>query len=259
MIKRLFLVSGMILLPIFVLFLWSFSTKWIYPALFPEAIGLNHVKQMIAEPNFWPSILNSSWIAFLTTGLSLLLALPAARFLAFQKVVSKRWLEFIIYLPLILPAIAIITSTQLLFIQLRLTGTFTGIVLLHTYFALPYAMQILLNSYQQLGEEYQLTAQTLGAKSWQIFWQISFPLLRPGIMTAASLVFVVSFSQYLPTFFIGGGKIITLPLILLPYANNGRFGLASAYSLVFLLLTMIGVFGLKKILGGRHGAEYPAA
>ena len=111
-------------------------------------------------------------------------------------------------------------------------------------------MQILLESYRQLGEGYSLTAQSLGAKPWSIFWQITWPLLRPGLTAAASLVFIVSFSQYLPTFFIGGGRIVTLPLLLLPYANNGRFGLASSYSLVFLGCTMVGVFIFKKAIGG---------
>jgi putative spermidine/putrescine transport system permease protein len=135
-------------------------------------------------------------------------------------------------------------------LELRLTGTFLGIILIHTYLCLPYAMQLLLESYRQLGEGYNLTAQSLGAGPWMTFWQITWPLLRPGVSTAAGLVFIVSFSQYLPTFFIGGGRIVTLPLLLLPYANNGRFGLASSYSLVFLGCTWLGVFILKKVIGG---------
>lgn len=240
----------MVLLPLIVLILWSVSTEWMYPAIFPKALATKIYKQMLAEPNFWPAVINSFMIAFTTTMVSIVVALPAARYFAFQKNMSQRFVEVLVYLPLILPAIAIITSSQVLFLQLRLTGTFLGIILIHTYFCLPYAMQILLESYRQLGEGYSLTAQSLGAKPWSVFWQITWPLLRPGIIASATMVFIVSFSQYLPTFFIGGGKIVTLPLLLLPYANNGRFGLASSYSLLFLGCTILGVFILKTVIGG---------
>lgn len=248
----LIIVALIVLIPLFLLILWSFSGKWMFPAIWPQKITFKVFKQMLSEPNFLPAILNSFVIALAVTIITILIALPAARFFAFQKKLSQRLVEVVIYLPLILPAIAIITSSQVLFLQLRLTGTFFGIILIHTYLCLPYAMQILLESYRQLGEGYRLTAQSLGGKPWTIFWQITWPLLRPGLSTAAILVFIVSFSQYLPTFFIGGGRIVTLPLLLLPYANNGRFSLASTYSLVFLICTMIGVFILKRVIGGKQ-------
>lgn len=237
-----------IVLPIIVLALWSVSGKWIFPALIPQKVDFNTIKHMINDPIFFPSILNSFVIASSTTVTSLAIALPAARYFAFQKDLSSRVVEGVIYLPLILPAIAIVTSSQILFLKFHLTGTFLGIVLIHTYVCLPYAMQILLESYRQLGEGYYLTAQSLGAKPWYIFHHITWPLLKNGVGTAATLVFIVSFSQYLPTFFIGGGQIITLPMLLLPYANNGRLVLASSYSIVFLICTLIGVFILKLIM-----------
>lgn len=248
----LLLSATIVLVPLVLLFLWSFSDKWMFPALWPQEITFRVFKQMLSEPNFFPAILNSFVIALTVTIITIMIALPAARYFAFQTKLSQRFVEVVIYLPLILPAIAIITSSQVLFLQMRLTGTFFGIILIHTYLCLPYAMQILLESYRQLGDGYHLTAQSLGAKPWRIFWQITWPLLRPGLSTAATLVFIVSFSQYLPTFFIGGGRIVTLPLLLLPYANNGRFGLASTYSLVFIICTMIGVFILKRVIGGKQ-------
>lgn len=258
--KKMYFLLGLsallVLFPLFILILWTFSGKWMYPAVFPQVMNLKIVQQMLSEPNFFPAILNSFVIGFATTFVTILIALPAASFFAFQKKLSNRLIEVIIYLPLILPAIAIITSSQVLFLQVRLTGTFLGIVLIHTYLCLPYAMQILIESYRQFGEGYRLTAKSLGARPWNIFWQITWPLLKPGVSTAAVLVFIVSFSQYLPTFFIGGGRIVTLPLLLLPYASNGRLGIASSYSLVFLGCNMVGVFILKKVIGGmQHGIK----
>ncbi|WP_159722564.1 ABC transporter permease [Enterococcus sp. CSURQ0835] len=240
---------GLIALPLIVLGLWAVNGKWMYPAIFPSEYSLQKVVSASQEPNFWPAVLNSLFLASGATLLTLVIALPAAKFFAFQTYLSSKIVELIIYVPFILPAIALITSTQTVMIQLHLTGTFTGILLLHTYFMLPYALQILVESYLKMGTGYEQTARALGAGGGQTFFQVTFPLLRPGIATAAGLAFIVSFSQYLPTFFIGGGKIITLPLILLPYANNGRFGIAAVDSLVFLLACMLGVWGWKLLIG----------
>lgn len=241
----------LICLPLLVLLFWAINVSWMYPAIFPSQLGLKNLWLTSQEPNFWPGVLNSFFIASCATAVTLAIALPAAKFFAFQPFFSSKVVELFIYLPFILPAIAVITSTQTLFIQLYLTGTFTGIVLIHTYFMLPYALQILVESYLKMGQGYEQTAKTLGASFSQTFFQVTFPQLRPGISTAAGLVFIISFSQYLPTFFIGGGRIVTLPLILLPYANNGRFGLASVYSLLFLLTSLLGVYGWKLIIGRK--------
>lgn len=249
-------IALLITLPLTLLFFWSFNGKWMYPAVFPEQYTLKIFRQMLQEPNFLSAILNTVLIGMGATIGSLLIALPAARYFAFQKKWSQRFVEILIYLPLILPVIAITTASQILFLKFHLTGSFSGVVLIHIYFCLPYAMQILLESYRKMGEEYSATAYTLGAGSLRTFYLVTLPLLRPGIITSASLVFIVSCSQYLPTFFIGGGRIITLPLLLLPYANNGRLGIASAYSLIFLGCTLIGVFMLKMMIGGiSHGSK----
>ncbi|OJG46547.1 hypothetical protein RV04_GL000975 [Enterococcus hermanniensis] len=251
------IIALLIILPLSLLFFWSFNGKWMYPTVFPEQYTLKVLHQMISETNFFPAILNTLVIALGATIGSLLIALPAARYFAFQKKWSQRFVEILIYLPLILPTIAITTSSQILFLRFHLTGSFSGIILIHIYFCLPYAMQILLESYRKMGEGYSITAYTLGAGSLRTFRLVTWPLLRPGIITSASLVFIVSCSQYLPTFFIGGGRIVTLPLLLLPYANNGRLGIASAYSLIFLGCTIVGVFILKMMIGGmNHGRKY---
>ena len=46
-----------VLFPVFILVLWSFSDKWMYPAVFPQAMDLKIVRQMVKEPNFFRQLL----------------------------------------------------------------------------------------------------------------------------------------------------------------------------------------------------------
>lgn len=248
----LWLLNTIILLPIVVLVLWSFSNEWMHPNLIPASLTLKHAQMAVNDPAFWPAISNSIGIGLIATVITMIIGIPAAQYFAFHSHFSNKGLQILIYIPLILPAIAVITSVHIGFIQLGLASSYLGVILIHVYYMLPYALQILVASYTQVGLGYAQTAKALGAKRFQIWLTINYPLLKPGISTAAMLVFIISFSQYLPTFFIGGGQIITFPMILLPYANNGRFSMASIYSLIFLLTALIMTEIIKQAVGRRY-------
>jgi putative spermidine/putrescine transport system permease protein len=78
----------------------------------------------------------------------------------------------------------------------------------------------------------------LGANSIQTFFHITLPIITPGVISAASMVFIVSSSQYFLTFLIGGGKVKTLSLVMFPYIKSGDRMMASAYSVVFSITTL---------------------
>jgi putative spermidine/putrescine transport system permease protein len=94
-----------------------------------------------------------------------------------------------------------------------------------------------------MGNKMEAQAQVLGANMWQRFIHITLPLIYPGIFSAGIMVFIVSFSQYFLTFLIGGGQVVTFPMVLFPLVNSGDRMLAAVYSLVFigaaLLFTII--------------------
>ena len=98
-------------------------------------------------------------------------------------------------------------------------------------------------------------ARVLGATPTQTFFQITLPLIAPGLISAGSLVFIVSFSQYFLTFLIGGGRVITLPIVMFPYIESSNHILASAYSTVFVITTFSILLIMEKIIKSRYHSE----
>jgi len=88
----------------------------------------------------------------------------------------------------------------------------------------------------------------LGASPIQNFIYVTLPIISPGILSAASLVFTVSFSQYFLTFLIGGGRIITYPMVMFPFIQSGDRMLASVYSIVFILASLICLRSMDRLL-----------
>jgi len=84
-----------------------------------------------------------------------------------------------------------------------------------------------------------MQAKVLGANSVNTFIYVTLPLIAPGIISAASMCFIISFGQYFLTFLIGGGNVLTYPMLMFPYIQSGDRTIASLYSIVFLLASLI--------------------
>lgn len=65
-------------------------------------------------------------------------------------------------------------------------------------------------------------------------------------------MFNVSFSQYFLTYLIGGGKVMTLPLLLFPFVNGGDRVIASGLSLVLTMTSLILMLLVEKIITNKE-------
>jgi len=133
-----------------------------------------------------------------------LVTIPAARALALYDFKGKKLVEILILAPLIVSPVAVAMGIHQLFIKLRLANTFFGVVLVHLIPCIPYSVRILKNVFESVGDKFQMQGKVLGASPIQNFIYVTLPIISPGILSAASLVFTVSFSQYFLTFLIGG-------------------------------------------------------
>ena len=98
-----------------------------------------------------------------------------------------------------------------------------------------------------LGDKFEEQAATLGAGPFRAFFEVTLPNLIPGIMSSFSMGFIISYSQYFTTLIIGGGRINTISLVLVPYIQGGDRSLASVYAMAFTL-SALGVFAMLELL-----------
>ncbi len=62
----------------------------------------------------------------------------------------------------------------------------------------------------------------------------AFPAIAPSLAAAGLLVLLVSWSQYVLTLLIGGGTVVTLPILLFSTASGGDTAMTSALSLIYI-------------------------
>ncbi|NJL40209.1 MAG: ABC transporter permease [Leptolyngbyaceae cyanobacterium RM2_2_4] len=253
------LVIVVLFLPFLPLVIWSFAQGWFFPQLIPNQWTLQHWLQLVSPTSrVIEGLLQSLAIALITTILSLLVGLPAGRAIGVMEFPGKEALKLFLLTPIIVSPLATLMGIQFVLIRLGLNGTLLGVVLVHLMPTIPYMTLVLTSVFANFDTGYETQARSLGASPLQVLSQVTLPLIAPGIAVGALFAFLISWNEFLLTFFVGAGRVFTLPMVLFTLLQGGNNGLVAAVAitsvipgLLFLLLaskalendTTLGGFG----------------
>lgn len=249
-------IISILIFPLLILVIWSFSNNWAYPNIIPKSIGLRGLRHLICPSSKSLYILlNSIILSLVVTVITIIISIPAAKALGVYDFKGKKIFKILILAPIIVPTVSVAMGIHVAFIKLRLANTYLGVVLVHLIPTIPYSVRILTDVFEIIGEKMELQAKVLGANKIQTFLHVTLPMIAPGIVSAGSLVFIISFSQYFLTFLIGGGKIVTFSMIMFPYIQSGDRMMASVYSLAFIITSFIILFFMEKAIKKYYKSE----
>jgi putative spermidine/putrescine transport system permease protein len=113
--------------------------------------------------------------------------------------------------PMIVPVIIVGVGTFFFFARFGLVGTFFGLVLAHTALALPLVVIAVTATLEGFDPNLVRAAYASGATPVTTFWQVTRPLVMPGIVTGATFAFITSFDEIVCVIFLGSPEFRTLP------------------------------------------------
>lgn len=190
-------------------------------------------------------------MGFITTVLATIIGTAAAVALARYRIRLKRATEGLIFLPVIIPEIVIGFATAGLFGLVGARFGLSTIVAAHVAFSISYVVFIVQAKLVNLDPSLEEAALDLGARPWQTFSTITFPLILPAIISAALLVFTLSLDDYVITSFVAGPGSATLPLKIYSMVKTGVTPEINAISTVLLGVTMLLVVVSERMASGR--------
>jgi len=244
-----------VVLPIVPLLIQSFSRQWFYPDLLPPALDLRAWRYIFTPAaRVLKATVNSLAIAVTVTVLCVLIGVPAGRGLAAAAPKSRRRAEFLFLAPMIVPSLAVAIGLHVAFSRLGLADRMFGVIVAHLLPALPYMVLVMSSTFTNADLELASQARTLGSGPVKAFLLVGVPSAMPGIVTGALFVFLISWSQYALTLLIGGGRVLTLPLVLFAFASAGDGSLTAALAVVFLAPAVIILGFTSRFLTGRSVA-----
>lgn len=248
------LAAGLIL-PFLPLLVWSIAHGWRFPDILPQDYSTNAWAYALS-PN--AGVLQSfgltAFIAIATTLLAALIGVPAGRALGLYQFRGKGLVTLLLLAPAILPGLAVVFGLHGIFLRAGLAGTVTGVILAHLVPVLPYMTLVMAAVFARFDIGFEDQARSLGASPFQTFRNVTLPAILPGLMTGALFAFLVSWSQYLLTLAIGGGRVQTLPLLLYSFASAGRNDVTAAIALLYILPGLLILILTARRITGRGAA-----
>ena len=190
---------------------------FLYPLLTVLATGLT----TDGNPDFGPlrtifgrsALLDVAWFtlwqAVASTVLTLLIGLPAANVMARYEFPGKSLVRAALIVPFVLPTVvvgsaflAVLSPTGPLGIDLR--QTVWAILIAHVFFNYAIVVRTVGSYWERVDPQLLEAAQMLGARRFTVFRKVTYPLLRPAIASAASLIFLFTFTSFGIILILGG-------------------------------------------------------
>ena len=210
-----------VLVPFIPLFLWSFTQSWFWPNLLPNIWGVRAWRYSFAPYSkvleaIWTTILLSLFVTFL----NIIICLLPAKVLGQKKFRGKEFIRLFLLSPLIVPPIAVALGILSIFIRLGLSNTFIGVAIAHLIPTMPYMTMMLSAVFENFDIDFEEQARSLGAGPIKTFFYVTLPVIMPGIIAGSLFTFLVSFNEFVFTFLVGGGKVITLSVLLFNFMGG---------------------------------------
>lgn len=237
--------AAVVLLGIGALALWSVAGPWPFPQPVPD--GLSGDVWLRAWPALAAPVGNALLLGAGAAALALALALGALEYEARTGVTPGSRALLALYLPLVVPQIAFLPGLDLLFVGLRVDGTFGAVLLAHLVFVFPYVLLSLAGPWRAFDRRYVHMARALGRSAAFVFWRIRLPMLLAPVLTALAVGCAVSVGLYLPTLIVGGGRWPTVTTEAVALASGGDRRTIGAAALAQALLPFLG-FALAALV-----------
>ena len=250
-ILKILLVTALfcIFLPMVLVCIWSITGRWPWPGLLPESYTLRTVRELFFGSASLPKLLLSSIsLALAVAVLGTVIGILTARATELYRFRGRALVYMGSFFPLLVPGTVFAMGIQITLIRLGLSDTVSGVILVHLIAAVPYCITIMTDMTAAVGEKYEQQAMVLGAGPVRSFFEVTLPSLLPGILSSMSMGFILSYSQYFTTLMVGGGRVKTIALVLVPYIQSGDRALSSVYSVAFVGSALLVFFVFEGII-----------
>ena len=143
---------------------------------------------------------------------------------------------------------------------IRIIFTPVGMVIATIFVSLPFVVREVVPVLQEIGDDQEQAAKTLGANAWQSFWRVTLPSIRWGVTYGIVLATARALGEFGAVAVVSGritGETQTLPLFVQQEFNN--FDVAGAYAaaLVLAILALMALIGMNLIKRKDEGIVAP--
>jgi iron(III) transport system permease protein len=240
--------------PILIVFLKSFEVS-------SGVYGLDNYVNTMSESHFWRVVVNSLGLASTVTVIAVSLAFVFAYAIQRSKMPGKKVFSIIAMLPVFAPSL--VQALGLVFLlgrngvvnrwfdlEIEIYG-FWGVVIADVIYAFPQAFLLLSAALAVADSRPYEAARMLGASKKRIFFDVTLPGVKFGLISSIFLVFTITITDFGNAMVIGGDFSVLATEIYNQVAGQMNFNLGSVVAII-LLVPVIIAFLIERFLGSQN-------
>ncbi len=234
---------------------------FLYPVASIVALGLRPdgswdlgaIGEVAGHAATWKVVWFTSWQAAVSTGLTLVVALPGAWCFATFDFRAKRLIWALLIVPFVLPTVVVGSAMLGLVgpgspLGVDLRSTIWAILLAHVFFNYAVVVRTVGSVWANLDPTLETAARTLGAGPARVLRTVTWPAIRPAIAAASSIVFLFTFTSFGVVLLLGGPAHRTLEVEI--YTQTAR--LLNLDKAAVLALVQLGAVVAVLVVYGRY-------
>ncbi|MGN1183339.1 MAG: ABC transporter permease [Faecalibacillus sp.] len=225
-------------MPITVIVVNSFNATTMKPYLSWKGFTVDWYIKLWSNSTLLNSFKTTMIIGIISTLLSTIIGTLAAVGMYRYKFKGKDIINNLLYIPVVIPEIVLGIALLTIFSTVNIPRGMLTLILAHVTFCIPYVIfnvRARLSGYDNSVEE---ASMDLGANRIRTFFEITLPILAPGIAGGAMLAFTLSIDDVIISYFVNG-QVKTFPLKVMESIKSGVAPDVNALSTLILIGTII--------------------
>ncbi len=237
-----------LVVPLLPVLVWAGAERWSFPDPLPRAWGPAGWRDATSA-GLPMALIRSTALGLAVAAVATPLGVMTGRVLGWRLTRRPRLVVGLLLVPLVLPPFAVAMGLDVVLIRVGLPEL-VSVVLLLAVVAIPYTAYTSATGFARTSPQLEAQARALGATTRQARVRVVLPAMRGSIVVAALLAFLVGWSDYVVTLLVGGGQVVTAPVLLGSAASaSGNDAMVAAIALATLLppvLLVTAVVGLRR-------------
>jgi multiple sugar transport system permease protein len=163
----------------------------------PTEITFDHYKELFSRRPFLTYILNSAFVATISTILCLVFGSPAAYALARMKLKGEQLILTAILIVTLFPYVLLFLGLLEIVKAIGLGNNYLALIIPYTAINLPLTILVMRSFFQQLPQDLEDAAKIDGYKTIGMLVDILFPMTLPALATTGILTFIFAWNEYI--------------------------------------------------------------
>ena len=177
----------------------------------PAAYTTKWYQEFFTSLNWQGAVKNSFIIAVFSTLIATFLGTLAALGLSRPDFPYKTTIMGLLISPMVVPLIISAAGMFFFYSRIGLQGTHVGVILAHAALSTPFVVITVTATLTGFDHSLTRAAASLGSSPTRTFFQITVPLIIPGVISGALFAFITSFDEVIVVLFVGSYKQRTIP------------------------------------------------